>query len=196
MIDGSTNIARDFKAAMMKAIDNRFVKYLLFQDTNQDMLLASIATPRIKTNFIADDDNIMYVKRLLITECKKMKNANVEVNDTQQDECHNACDDDFIVSFASSRNVRRNSIDTEIESEVARFLCDTRTDYSMMNEFPNVREVFFKHNTTLASSAPVERVFSQSLMIFTPKRNGISGTNFEKALLLKHNRLLIEQTKN
>lgn len=84
--------------------------------------------------------------------------------------------------------------DHEIESEVSRYLMDHRKENSMLNECPHIRRLFLKFNTTLSSSAPVERVFSQSMMIFTPRRNRISGAKFEKTLLLKHNRMLIKKS--
>lgn len=182
-------IARDFKKAMLNAIDDRFKNYFIFNDENKDLLLASITLPHVKVSFIADDDNIIKSKNLLISECKKLKNEicdEVEVSPSPV-----AQDDNFIISYSSFRNVRRNSIESEIESEVSRFLFDVRTESSILNEYSNVRAVYFEYNTTISSSAPVERVFSQSTMIFTPRRNRISAQRFEQTLLMKHNRKLI-----
>lgn len=95
---------------------------------------------------------------------------------------------DFSVSFASRRETRRGSVESVIEDEVHRFLSDNRAEYFNLNEYPNIRHVFYRHNTTLCSSAAVERVFSQSNMIFTPRRNRLLSDNFEHILLLKHNR--------
>lgn len=97
--------------------------------------------------------------------------------------------ENFIISY--STNIRRNSIDSEIESEVSRFLCDMRSDLDILNEYPNVRGIYNKYNTTISSSAPVERAFSQSLMIFSPRRNRLSAVHFEQAVLMKHNRMLL-----
>lgn len=182
----------DFKVAMIAAIDTRFSNYFTFNDSNKELLLASLTVPRIKINFIETDENIMFVQKLLIIECKKLYSENSEQNEIEQNLVSPANDEDFIISFASRRDVRRNSMDNQIESEVSRYMFDTRTEMSMLNEFPTVREVFLKYNTTLASSAPVERVFSQSLMIFTPRRNRLSSTLFEQTLLLKHNRILLK----
>lgn len=190
--DGSKiHLVIDFKTAMFSAIDSRFKNYFLFDVSNKDLLLAAITLPRTKTHFIEKDDDIIFTKNMLIAECKKLKN-NVS-NITQEEQDHDILQDDFIISYA--RDVRRNSIENEIDSEVSRFLCDVRTDNSILNEYPNVREVYFKFNTTISSSAPVERVFSQSLMIFTPRRNRLSSLHFEQALLMKHNRKLLTESK-
>lgn len=181
---------------MLKAIENRFASYFLFEESNKDLLLAAITIPSIKTSFIKEDDNIIFTKNLLIAECKKIRTNISEDNTVQpepswQPENH----DNFIVSYSSAGDFRRNSIENETESEVSRFLCDIRTDNSILNEYPKVRAVYYKFNTTISSSAPVERVFSQSLMIFTPRRNRLSASHFEQALLMKHNRKLLSESK-
>lgn len=195
-INETSNIAKDFKSTMLAAIHKRFQNYFVLNESNKDLVLASITMPKVKTNFIANDDDLIYAKNLLISESKKLNAENLNRLDDVQNEVFASQEDDFIISFGSHRSIRRNSFENDIESEVSRYICDIRTDDSILNEYPNVREVYFKYNTTLSSSAPVERVFSQSLMIFTPRRNRLSATHFEQTLLLKHNRKLIRETKN
>lgn len=100
--------------------------------------------------------------------------------------------DDFIVSFTSNRIVRRNSINNKVESEVSQYLLDGRTNIEILNEYKYIKAVFFKYNATLSSSAPVERVFCQTSMIFTPRRNRLSDDTFEKTVFFKHNKKLTE----
>lgn len=195
-INETSNIAKDFKSTMLAAIHKRFQNYFVLNESNKDLVLASITMPRVKTNFIANDDDLIYAKNLLISESKKLNAENLNRLDDVQNEVFASQEDDFIISFGSYRSIRRNSFENDIESEVSRYICDIRTEDSILNEYPNVREVYFRYNTTLSSSAPVERVFSQSLMIFTPRRNRLSATHFEQTLLLKHNRKLIRETKN
>lgn len=179
------NLVTDFKTALLSAIENRFKNCFLFEESNKELLLAAISTPRFKGSFIEKDDDLIFTKNLLIAECKKMR---VNIPDIAQERNCNVTQDEFLVSV--SRDVRRNSLEAETDSEVARFLCDVRTDDSILNECPNIKAVFSKYNTTIFSSAPIERVFSQSLMIFAPRRNRLSAVHFEQTLLLKHNRIL------
>lgn len=97
----------------------------------------------------------------------------------------------FFISFACAESRRRNSFEDSIESEVLRYLNDVRKDINILNEFPTIKSVYFKYNTTLSASAAIERVFSHSKFIFRPQRNRISAANFERTLLLKLNRSLL-----
>lgn len=184
-------IISDFKTCMLKVIERRLSMFMSVKEAEEDLVLAAITTPQFKTDFIALDDDIIYAKNLLITECKKLLH---EANIDNREEYSNsaAVTDDFIISFAAMRNTRRTSIENDVESEVARFLVDKRTDIEILNEYPHVKEAFYKYNTTLASSAPVERVFSRSAMVFTPRRNKLNAKNFEETLLLDINRALLE----
>lgn len=57
------------------------------------------------------------------------------------------------------------------ESELTRYLLSERLDLKMLNDFPIIREMFFKYNTQLPSSAPVERMFSFAGILDDPRRN-------------------------
>lgn len=189
----SSQIVRDFKTCMLDVIKTRLGQYLCLKEVDKDLIIASVTMPQHKTDFIESDDDIIFVKNLLITECKKLaRESNFVEANNEESSTNVPVRDDFIISFASQRNSRSISIEYDIESEVARFLCDTRTSLSILNEYPHVKEAFYKFNTTLSSSAAVERVFSQSMMIFTPRRNKLSAKNFEMALFAKINRPLLK----
>ena len=87
--------------------------------------------------------------------------------------------------------MRRNSLDNMVEDEVERFLKDECTNVQILDEYPSIRNVFFRHNTTLSASGAVEWIFSQSKLIYTPNRNRFSAENFEKSLTTNHSQDLI-----
>lgn len=65
---------------------------------------------------------------------------------------------------------------------------DTFTnDFSVLQKYPRVLKLFIQTNTTVPSSAPVERLFSSAGLIFLPRRNRLSDKLFEQLLLLKKN---------
>lgn len=53
--------------------------------------------------------------------------------------------------------------------------------------------MFLKYNTSLPSSAPVERLFSYTIMLNLPKFNKLIDANFEKRDLAKANHIFNEK---
>lgn len=168
-----------------QVINARFGDLFEFNSQNREYILSTLSVPAIKADFIENDNDFAFAKQLLISECKKMKSdePNVEVMENSETNSNK-----FLVSFASRRAIRTNSIDSVIESDVTKYLGESDTSYDVVNKYPLIREIFYQHNTTLSSSAAVERVFSHSLLIFTPRRNRFSDDNFEKTIFLKLNR--------
>jgi hypothetical protein len=74
-----------------------------------------------------------------------------------------------------------------VETEVSSYLADPDRSLTVLNKYPLVKSAFIEFNTTLPSSAAVERLFSVGGQIETGRRNRLSDSNFEKLLLLKAN---------
>jgi len=72
--------------------------------------------------------------------------------------------------------------------EALQFLSDPSHELEQLKKYPVVARVFIKYNTSVPSSAPVERLFSQAGLILTPRRNKLSDESFETLLLLKKNK--------
>lgn len=186
-VTGGT-LSRHFQEAMMNAVDHRFSKYLNINEINRELVVAAISSPKFKFDFIENDDDCSVARKFLIEECIKLS---PNQNDENEPNIESQTTVGHFLSFASRRNMRRKSVEQAIEEEIDRYLSDDRTENKTLNYYPHVREVYIKFNTTLASSAVVERVFSQSALIFTPRRNRILSANFEYALLLKFNRKIL-----
>jgi hypothetical protein len=78
-----------------------------------------------------------------------------------------------------------------VMTKALNYLDDRSKELNSLNSFGYVRATFIKYNTTLPSSAPVERLFSIGGLILTPRRNKLSDVMFEKLLMLKTNAQLL-----
>lgn len=179
-------IAKEFSQIMLKMIDKRFKNHFKFDRENKELILAAVTLPKFKCDFIQDDNDLRFARNLLIDECCDLSTDHIQ-NTTPETSSNNVELDDFYVSFGS-RPIRQNSVENRVEAEVLKYIDDERKNDEMLNEYPSVRNVYFRHNTTLSASAAVERVFSQCQMIFAPRRNKLSPENFERTLLLKCNK--------
>jgi len=79
---------------------------------------------------------------------------------------------------------------SSVQSDLELFLNDPSHDVSSLHHHPLVKKVFVQKNTSLPSSAPVERLFSIGGQILTPRRNGLTGEHFEMLLMLRVNKTL------
>ena len=73
------------------------------------------------------------------------------------------------------------------KNELMSYLQQSSKSLDILHEFPNVKELFIKYNTALPSSAPVERLFSQTTLLDSAKFNRMSDAYFERRVISKIN---------
>ena len=78
------------------------------------------------------------------------------------------------------------TLDT-LELKAASFLRDAKT-FGCLHKYPTIKNLFLRYNTTLPSSAPVERLFSLGNLVLKPKHNRLTDRRFEKLLLMCYNK--------
>ena len=72
-------------------------------------------------------------------------------------------------------------------SEASQYLQAPLSPLESLKLYPKVQELYNKSNTTIPSSAAVERLFSCDGLIFTPLRSRVLDENFVAKSLLKYN---------
>ena len=75
-----------------------------------------------------------------------------------------------------------------MEYELTQFLNDKNsTSLKSLDNYLTIRKALIRYNTSLCSSAPVERHFSFAGFIHFPARGCVSDSLFEKLIVLKEN---------
>jgi hypothetical protein len=177
------SLAKPLHAALIAGINKRFGH--LFEDT--EFLLASVSHPKFKTYWIDDQELKMRCTMLLLNAVQTV---------TVKDESSSAA----MLQTTSAINTTDAGGDTDssdffsdLHEDMSdqphlKYLQDSSRDLGMLNNHPAVKSVFLQFNTTIPSSAPVERLFSTGAIILTKRRNRLSDETFEKLLLLKINK--------
>lgn len=179
-------IGNDMIRSLKTAFQKRFDPLLIIDDTNRELVLAAVSHPVYKLKWIIDERDLANAKRLFEGEVKNMESIPKE-NVIEELDIE---DDEFISTHVHS-STRRASSDSRWANEAFNFVEDRKKNLEMLDQYPLVSAVFRKYNTTLSSSGPIERLFSQALIIYTPRRNRISHINFERTLLLRKNQNLL-----
>lgn len=144
-------------------------------------ILSSISHPKFKLNCIPV--RFMSVcKKIFLSECNLSIN-NFDSNSEGMETVNNDDDDDFYNILNENNCEPSTSASTNIANVQALSYLDAKEkELNILNSYPIVKNIFLKYNTTLPSSAPVERLFSCGSQILTPRRNRLSDKTFEMLL--------------
>jgi hypothetical protein len=82
-------------------------------------------------------------------------------------------------------SARNESAGSPVARQVEEFMESKSTSLLSLKDYPQVARAFVKANSTLPSSAAVERLFSIAGMILSPRRCKISDKLFDKMVFLK-----------
>ena len=124
--------------------------------------------------------------KLLYNYARTIQQQQLCENDSGSDNGHVSQEDDFFFFGNSQANDRHKIIDTEVDM----YLRDSCKEIARLKIFPCIMKLFLKYNTTLPSSAPVERLFSLASQMYVPRRNRLTDEHLERQLLLRANKWL------
>ena len=175
-------------SALQSGLIKRFGDILSFDDFRGNskikaLVIASTSHPYFKLRWCPSDDIKQQVEELFLEEVVRL-NSCTQANETVSQHNAGILSDDFY-GFASETQ------HCDYHLSGVQYLRDPSHDFQQLtHSYPTVARVFLKYNTTLPSSAPVERLFSSAGQILVPRRNRLSDDMFEKLLLLKKNDLI------
>lgn len=178
-------IGERMKDSLRNSLDSRFEKLLKFDESNRDPIVAAISHPLFKLNWIDNEHDRTVARDIFNSAVLEFAATGVDEHlDNRTNALH-------FFDHISDNNSRRSSTDSSF-MDFLNYLNDSRRELTILHQMPTIKKVFIKFNATLSSSAPVERLFSQAMIIFTPRRNRLSSSNFEKSLIVKHNNSLFD----
>ena len=176
-------------AAVVSGFNASFDNFLSLRPEVTDAVLASLSHPYFKLRWISmlkgptfsDNDAVQSQIKERLQMAVRNVNSDRRMNtDVGSD---SSSEDDFFKTMGGSCSAPDN---TE-ELEVLNYLQDTSKALNSLDRYPTIKKLFRRYNTTLPSSAAVERLFSFAGMVHTPKRSRLSDSKLEELVLLKAN---------
>ncbi|KAL4125739.1 hypothetical protein QTP88_009979 [Uroleucon formosanum] len=138
-----------------------------------DIALVSNLTTQLYHQFAneLDSDHVSVITTFVVAATSEqfMKSVVVEIDsDSSDNEFYgNICSTERkIDDYTTASEAKRLNY---AHLQAISFLSSNKKDLDVLNEYPIIKEVFLKYNTTIPSSAPVERLFSKAIQVLTPR---------------------------
>ena len=145
-----------------------------------------MTSPKFKLKWVESQETKDRYKQMLLDEMRLLEddviieNTVVEAKDKEKKK-------DFYEFESDDDDQSANSI----ESDAMEYLSNAKK-LECLHKHSKIKRLFLKFNTTLPSSAPVERLFSLGSLVLTPKRSRLTDGAFEKLLLMRYNKHFID----
>lgn len=145
------------------------------------LIIATTSHPFFKLRWCPNEEMKPFVQDLFLQEVVRVNRVSQLNESTSLDASSSAQSDDEFYGFTPVVH------QSDYHLSAAQYLQDSSHDFQQLKLYPAVARVFIKFNTTIPSSAPVERLFSAAGQILVPRRNRLSDDMFEKLLVLNKN---------
>jgi len=154
---------------------------------SRDAILSAISHPKFKLKWVEGQVKKDRYKQIFIDEMRKYEDEMSIVEDRTPEPDVASQKKDF---YEFESDTEESSIDS-VELEVAEYFSVAKK-IECLHKFPTVKRIFLKYNTTIPSSAPVERLFSLGSLVLIPRRSGLTPSRFERLLLLRYNKSYVD----
>lgn len=176
---------------IISSIERRFDYIIdLKKMKSKPYILSAISHPKFKLTWVPERYK-HYCKQIFLEECILISSSSVDNFNTEEHLDGNSSDEDFfqILSEVPSSSYSNLNLDVDnqtnqsfVNNQVSSYLNTNNKDLTVLDSYSIIKQIFFKYNTTLPSSAPVERLFSSGSQIMTPRRNRLNDKTFEMLL--------------
>ena len=173
--------------AIAMAIDVRFLE--LFAST--EAKIATATTPQFRLWWMAASEREDMCS-VLATEASQMDPCTVTEANPSRNPSTIESEDDFFSYGSVKPNAQIQQ--RGVMEEIRKYIEGTGKSLECLQDFPRVKQLFLKYNTTLPSTAPVQRLFSQKGNLVTSQRNFLTDDYFERIQLLRYNSNLLSLT--
>lgn len=175
-------------AALVHQLTIRFEKFFSLSPEVNEAILATCFHPCFKLRWFPEDLPNADCKRIeqLCSNALELYLNSIKIQETDDKTVSSEEDDGFFV--LSSPNNKKT--DSRVDLEIVSYFNDRSRCLSSLNNYHNIKKLFIKYNTSLCSSAAVERLFSFAGFIHSPARGSLSDSLFEKLVFLKGNMCL------
>ena len=182
LAQSSDKLVEPLVRALSCGIDKRFQSIL----SDKEYLIASVLLPQFKLHFLPEDARLDMKRKVLTYVQQVAEEINVGSGNQQATPTTDAVkeDDDDLYSFMSSVG-QQTEVGNPLSTELDDFFGCKSASILSLKDYPHVARAFQKANSTLPSSAAVERLFSFAGMILTPRRCKVSDTLFDKMVFLR-----------
>lgn len=181
--------------AIIRGLEKRYSFVFDLKDPkSKPYILSAISFPKFKLSWVPTE-YIEVCQQLFLSECndidsaKKIESGNISISENDSgDEFYS-----LMTQSQSSSSLSEASNNNMGSVQGLSFLNSKKKDggkeLNILDNYPIVKQLFLKYNTTLPSSAPVERLFSSGSQIMIPRRNRLGDKTFEMLVCLKSNKI-------
>ena len=156
--------------ALLAGVQKRFES----ERNDKRALIAAVIHPRFKVSWLDTEEEKLRAWEALRSELGHESSDSLQAEGLSEE-------DDEMDFFCPKQGSDSSDVLEEYKSTGV-----TRID--QLSNFPALKNLFVKYNTTLPSSASVERLFSHGGGLFRKNRYSLKDENFERQLLLKLNK--------
>lgn len=164
---------------ILVAIDIRFQE--LFSSSEAKM--ATATSPQFRLWWLSPSEREEMCAQL-VNEASQLEQSDEAETDVDKNLAPIESEEDFFNYGPVSKfhRKKRNVVD-----EVRKYAEGTSKSLECLQDFPKLKQLFLKYNTTLPSSAPVQRLFAHKEHLVTSQRNCLTDDYFERVFLLRYN---------